>query len=290
MQAMWRRVAAFLLLMAFGSAMAASPTRVITLAPHITELLFEAGAGHTLVGTVISSDYPEEVRALPKVGDGAASINIETLISLHPDLVLAWQPLGAVASSMPLLDSVGIPVSLIAPVRMDDIPDFIEQLGTRLGTQAVAAARASEIRATLARLRSQYANRSPVPVYIEIGSVPLYAVGRDTLLNDALSTCGGTNVFQDSKLPALPISPERVLESLPRVVLIATTNPGRLNEAQERWGRLGLGAGTGTVIRGIDPDMLFRPGPRLIEATSAICRYLEELREMSRAEDADGRG
>src|SRR5690606_6188020 len=277
-------IMAFILLFASGSAPASAPERVVTLAPHITEQLYAAGAGHTLVGTVISSDYPESVKTLPKVGDGAASINIETLISLHPDVVLAWQASGAVAAATPLLKSVDIPITLIAPGRMDDIPDAIEQLGTLLDTQAAASSRASNIRETLAALRSQYARKSPVSVYIEIGAAPLYAVGRDTLLNDALSTCGGFNIFRDSKLPALPISPERVLHQRPQLILIATTNPDQLNEAQARWGRLGLGP-THTRIYGINPDALFRPGPRLVDATVAICRYLEKARETFGAMD-----
>jgi len=276
---MWRRVLAYLLLVASGPVLAAAPSRVVTLAPHITELLFAAGAGHTLVGTVVSSNYPQTVKALPKVGDGAASINMEALISLQPDVVLAWQPTGTVAAATPLLESINIPITLIAPEKMDDIPDSIEQLGTLLGTQAAATLQASDMRQRLTTLRSKYGRASPVSVYIEIGPAPLYAVGRDTLLNDALSTCGGINVFQDSRLPALPISPERVLQNAPRVILIATTNLDQLHAAQTRWEGLGLGAATRTRIHGIDPDSLFRPGPRLIDATVAICRYLDEARE-----------
>lgn len=270
--------------LAFGTALAQNttlPERVVTLAPHITEMVYAAGASQNLVGTVISSDYPLEARGLPKVGDGAASINAEALISLKPSLVLAWQDTGAVAAVAPLLQDLGIPLMFIAPQQIAEIPDLIEKLGTRLGTLQQAKHTADSQRDALARLSSRYSRLPPVPVYIEIGHTPLYAVGHDPLLNDALHVCGGVNVFQDSRLLALPIGPEQVLQKRPGVILIANTNPLQEQEAKIRWSKLGLTPATGTHIYNIDPDTLFRPGPRLIEATAKICHALQQTRMMS---------
>lgn len=266
---------------------AAPPARVVTLAPHITEMVFAAGAGHALVGTVISSNHPEAARALPKVGDGAASINAETLAGLKPDLVLAWHDSGAVAAVAPLLRSLGIPLEFLAPARLDDIPDQIESLGKRLGTPAQASRAAAALRDELRDLRKRYADRSPVSVFVEVGHSPLYALGKDVLLNEALRTCGGVNVFADGPLAALPIGFEQVLRKRPDVILAAGVSPRQERQARERWAFLDQSAspqaapaGTRmhTHMYGIDPDTLFRPGPRLIEAIRDLCRKLEDAR------------
>lgn len=259
-------------------AKAVTPARVVTLAPHITEMVFAAGAGHTLVGTVQSSNYPEAARSLPKVGDGAASINTEALIRLQPSLVLAWQPSGATAALNPVLQRLEVPLEFLAPARLDDIPDQIEALGMRLGSKDKAGKAASTLRAALLSLNGRYAHRPPVSVFIEVGHSPLYAIGNDDLLNDALRVCGGINIFQDSRMAALPINPERILQKRPDVILTAAQAPGQKEEVQARWTALGLSPSTGTHIHAINPDTLFRPGPRLVAATEQLCRLLESAR------------
>lgn len=254
------------------------PARVITLAPHITEMVFAAGAGPALAGTVISSDYPDAARALPKVGDGATSVNAEALLRLEPDLVLAWHPSGAVTALDPLLRNLHIPLVYVAPSHLDDIPKQIRQLGARLGTSAQADATAASLQASLTTLRRDYMARPVVRVFMEVGHTPLYAAGNDPMLNDALRTCGGTNVFADSPLAALPIGPENVLQKRPDVILVAQSGARREQQAKQRWASLGLGSAAGTQLYAIDPDTLFRPGPRMIDATRHLCQLLEHAR------------
>lgn len=252
--------------------------RVVTLAPHITEMVYAAGAGASLVGTVVRSDYPEAARKLPKVGDGATSVSVEKLAYLAPDLVLAWQNTGLISATARNLQGLQIPMEYVAPVTLDDIADQIEILGRRLGTSLQAAAAAAKLRANLDTLRKRYAERPSVSVFIEIGDTPLYAVGNDTMLNDALRTCGGVNVFGDSALAALPIGPEHILRQRPDVIIVAQASSAREQQAATRWAALGLDVDSGTHIYSIDPDMLFRPGPRLIEATQQLCEALEAAR------------
>lgn len=256
----------------------APPSRVVTLAPHLTEMVFAAGAGHTLVGTVISSDFPDAARALPKVGDGVTTVSLEKLVHLAPDLVLAWQASGAAAAAAPTLQSLHTPVEYLAPNNLDEIAEQIKALGTQLGTPDQAAHTASTLQATLQALRTRYSTRPSVSVFIEISDTPLYATGNDALLNDALRTCGGTNIFADSPLAALPIGPEHILHRRPDVIIVAQAAPLREQQAAQRWAALGLDTRSGTDIYSIDPDMLFRPGPRLIEATQTLCEALEHRR------------
>jgi len=254
------------------------PVRVVTLAPHITEMVYAAGAGTSLVGTVVSSDYPVAARKLPKVGDGASSVSVEKLAHLAPDLVLAWQETGVISAAARSLQGLHIPVEYVAPGKLDDIPDQIQLLGKRLGTSLHADQTAAKLRADLDALRKHYAERPKVSVFIEIDDTPLYAVGNDVMLNDALRTCGGVNVFSDSPLAALPIGPEHILHKHPDVIIVAQATPQREQQAAARWAALGLNAGSGTRVSSIDPDTLFRPGPRFIEATQKLCEALETAR------------
>lgn len=254
-----------------------SANRVITLAPHVTEMVFAAGAGDKVVATVSSSNYPPEAVKIPRVGDGL-SINAEQLLTLEPDLIVGWQNTLAIQKLMPMLTKLGISVMYSEPRTLDDIPASIEQLGKAMGTPGTADAQASDLREQLATLRSTYAGRAPVSVFIEIGTGPLYTLGDDTLTNDAIAACGGVNVFGDSALVAPAVTIESVLARNPDVVIIANRSEDRVAQRADYWQRLHLSAARQHHVYGIDPDMLVRPGPRLFQATKELCDYLDRAR------------
>lgn len=251
--------------------------RVITLAPHVTEMVFAAGAGHKLVATVTASNYPPEALAVPRVGDGL-SINAEQLLTLQPDLIIGWQQTQAIEKLTPLLTSLNIPVVYSEPRRLDDIPNDIERLGAKLGTAPAANAAAQNLRNQLAALRATYAHRTPVPVFIEVGTNPLYTLGNDPLTNDAIKSCGGVNVFGDAGLVAPAVPAESVLVRRPQVVIIADTRPAEIARRARYWATLRLDAARQNHVYRIDPDMLVRPGPRLIAATQQLCEYVDKAR------------
>src|SRR5690606_20781352 len=140
--------------------LAAPARRILTLAPHATEMVFAAGGAGRIIGTVEHSDYPAAARALPRVGD-AWQIHPEPLLSLQPDLVVAWQP-GPVTGLMPALVAAGIPVFYSAPERLDDIPANLEKLGVLMGTSHQAAHAADILRQRLSALQERYARRRPI--------------------------------------------------------------------------------------------------------------------------------
>lgn len=255
----------------------ARASRVVTLAPHITELVFAAGAGDSVVATVTSSDYPPASRALPRVGDGL-TINVEQLLTLDPDLVIAWQPSRVMEKLTPTLAGLGVPVIYSAPRVLDDIPADILRLGQRMGTSRHAAVRAQALQEEIDTLRAQYSGRQPVSVFIEVGTAPLYTLGDDTLTNDAIASCGGVNVFADAAVVAPAVTPESVLLRQPDAVIVASADPQRLSERTAYWHGLHLEAARQAHIHGIDPDALVRPGPRLIDATHSLCEILESVR------------
>ncbi len=274
------RLAAALLLAGSGltaQADAPAPQRVITLAPHLTELLFVAGAGDQLVATVSSSNHPPAARALPRVGDGL-SINIEQLLALRPTLVLAWQDTLANQRLAAVLTPLGIPMARIAPQTLADIPDAVEDLGERLGTAARAGPAAQALRAQIRALRAQHAHAAPVAVFIEVGNTPLYTLGKDPLTQDALETCAGRNVFADARQVAPTVGSEDVLMRQPQALIVTRKAAQRVNERRDYWRTLGLDAARRNHVYGMDPDSLLRPGPRLIAATARLCQILDRVR------------
>lgn len=257
---------------------AAPASRVISLTPHITELVYAAGGGNKLVATVSSSDYPPDARKLPRIGDGL-SVNTESLLALHPDLVLAWHTKGAAQSLATTLQQLSISIDYIEPKQLADIPTAIKHLGVLMGTQTTAQAAADGLTNQLAMLRQRYADKTPVTVFIEVGASPLYTIGNDPLLNDVLHTCGGINIYADSRLTAPLISTEDVLARQPQIVIIGSVDTAQLTARQQVWSQLHLKAASTGQIHALDPDALFRPGPRLFDATLALCSYLDSARQ-----------
>lgn len=251
--------------------------RAITLAPHITELVFAAGAGDRIVATVSASDYPEAARSIVRIGDGL-NISVERVLAAQPDVVLAWLPSAAAHTLAPTLSALNVPIIYSEPRTLADVPAQIARFGKLFGTSQTADPAAQALNERIQTLRERYSSLPPVSVFIEIGNAPLYTIGADPLLNDALHSCGGVNIYAESHVAAPQISAESVLVRNPDVVIAPEGDGARLDQTRSRWLRLHLGAAESGHIYGIDPDALFRPGPRLIDATEALCRYLDKAR------------
>ena len=251
--------------------------RAITLTPHATELVFAAGAGDRIVATVISSDYPPGALSIPRIGDGL-NVSTEKALALRPDLVVAWHASAAALTLAPTLQQLHIPLIYSAPQSLSDIPEEIRRLGELFDTPETANETAQALDARLQSMERQYAGRPPVPVFIEIGTNPLYTVGSDPVLNDALRICGARNVYADAFSAAPQVSAESVLVAQPAVVFTPAIKPANLEAARARWTSLRLPAALQGHVYGFDPDQLFRPGPRLVDATQELCQYIERVR------------
>jgi iron complex transport system substrate-binding protein len=258
----------------------ASPAmRIVSLAPHATELLYAAGAGDRVVAVLATSDWPPEAAAKPKVGDSRA-LDLERIFLLKPDLVVTW-PFAAPAQVNALV-ARGIPVFISSPSTIDGIAQDIERLGTLAGTQPAAAARAAQFRVELARLSKRYRGMPAVRVFYEIWNVPLYTIGGHHLISQALGVCGGENVFAALPLPAPGVSVEAVLAARPDAIIAGAdgaVRPAWLDE-WKRWPTLPA------VARGnlftVDANLLHRSGPRFLDGVSALCETLAQARAGAR--------
>lgn len=254
--------------------------RVITLSPHATEMIYAAGAGDTLVATVTSSDFPEQARLLPRVGDGIL-LNQERILMLQPSLLVGWLRSTAARQIEPVAKRLGVQIVYSRPMQLRDIPEDVQHLGSLLGYADSAGAAAQAMLARIDSLESQYGHRPPVSVFIEVGSKPLYTIGSDPLLTDALRVCGAVNVYADAGIPAPRVSAESVLVKNPQLLIITAKRRDNAQEVLQRWAEHGLPAAQQGRVHIADPDALYRPGPRLIDAMEALCPAVDAARSGS---------
>jgi len=253
--------------------------RIVSLAPHATELLYAAGAGELIVGVLDSSDWPPEVRSKPRVGD-ARALDLERIITLAPDLVVTW-PYAAPAQVGALL-ARGVPVFVADPATIDGIAADLERLGSLAGTSPTANARAAQFRARLARVAADRGDAPPVRVFYEIWNVPLYTIGGRHLITEAIAFCGGENVFASLSLPAPGVSVEAVLAARPEAIVAGADRglrPAWLDD-WKRWSSLPAVASGNLFV--VDANLLHRAGPRFVEGVEALCAALDQARARRR--------
>ena len=190
------------------SAATAERPRIVSLAPHLTELVYAAGGGDTLVGTVEFSDFPEAARALPRVGD-AWRVDLERLLALHPDVVLTWTS-GTPPDIVARLDTLHLHRVDIPTFRLADVPVALRTLGELTGTPAIARAAADSFSTQIAALRDQYAHATPVTVFIQLDDQPLFTVNSRHIISEIVELCGGRNIFAALPQLAPSISVEAV--------------------------------------------------------------------------------
>lgn len=250
--------------------------RIVSLAPHITENLYAAGAGDSLVGTVDYSDYPEAAKKLPKVG-GYSRIDLEAVAALKPDLVIAWQS-GNAPGHVDKLKAMGIPVFLSQPNHIDDVAGQLENFGRMAGTSSVANAAAGQYRHRLAALRQKYADRPPVRTFYQIWKQPLMTVGGGQIISDAIRLCGGDNVFGNLQQLAPRVSEEAVLAANPEAIVASGMGESRPDwlDDWKRWSQLTA------VVRNnlffVPPELIQRHTPRLLDGAERLCQHLETAR------------
>jgi len=253
--------------------LSAPAKRVVTLTPHATEMVYAAGGGEKIVATVTASDFPDQARRLARIGDGL-QIDPERVAAFKPDLVIGWLPDQADA-----LDALNIPVFMSAPRSLEDIADNIESLGVLLGTSPTAQISANAIRTSLNALQHKKTGGQPVRVFIQAGEEPEYSLGGDHILSTIITRCGGINIFQNAAALAPKISIESVLAGKPDLVIVGRSNIAQSPSVDEAalvfWKKKGLDAAKNKQVFMIDASILYRPGPRLIDAANQMCELIQ---------------
>jgi iron complex transport system substrate-binding protein len=250
--------------------------RVISTAPHVTELLFAAGGGARVVGAMNFSDYPEAAKRLPLVGSNE-QIDLERVLSLKPDLLVVWKT-GNTARQLEQLKSLGLPIFYSEPQKLDDVATSLTRLGQLMGTEPAAQAAAADYRQKIAALSARYAQRAPVRVFYQIWEKPIFTLNNDHIISDALRLCGAQNVFGDLKVIAPSVSTEAVLQANPEAIL-----GGEKHDADHGINIWKPYQGLLAVKRGnlfmLDSELLTRATPRIADGAAALCEKVELARQ-----------
>lgn len=250
--------------------------RIVSLAPHLTELLFAAGAGGAVVGAGAYSDFPEAAKALPRVGD-SAMLDLERIVALKPDLLVVWRD-GNSPQQLQRLATLGIPVYASQLGTLADIAGTLRRFGRLAGTEAAANTRADRFEAELGALRERHAGRPLLRVFYQIWHRPLLTVNGRHLISEGLALCGARNVFA-ALAPLTPtVSEEAVVAIDPDVIV--TGRAGRDGpDGLDTWRRFGqLRATRHGALLVVDSDTLHRSSDRIVEGIRDLCEKLDGVR------------
>jgi iron complex transport system substrate-binding protein len=250
--------------------------RIVSLAPYLTELLYAAGAGDAIVGTSEFSDYPQTARDIPRIG-GGAGLDIEAIIALQPDLVVAWQS-GNPEGQLERLQVLGMTLFLSEPRQLLDVPGTLVRLGKLAGSEPVAQAAVRSFEARYRKLQQRYSGRPTVDVFYQVWRQPLMTVNGEHLISDVIRLCGGRNVFSDLPVLAPQIDIEAVLAADPAVIIVGTGGTSETAELQgwKRWPL--LRAVARGHLYGVQRELLVRHSPRILDGAEQVCGILEKVR------------
>ena len=251
-------------------------TRIIAMSPDLTEVVFELGAGHRLVGAGEYSNYPPEASGITRV-NSSASANFELIISLEPDLVLVWKT-GNGARTISRLRDLGLPVFVVQTQRVADIPALYQRLGILLDQKAVATQLAEKFLHEIDVIRQSINSQPEITVFYEIWDDPLMTLSGQHMVSDAISICGGKNIFEDMVPIAPVVSLESVVAADPQVIITSGSIEG-LQNWRSRWARWGgMTAVENQHLFMVAPDLLLRQSGRLIEGIRSLCEKMLEAR------------
>ena len=249
--------------------------RVITLSPHLAEMLFNLGALDTLVGVSAYTDFPEELKNLPNIGD-AFVLDIEKITILEPDIILAWES-GTPQNIVDELVNLGFKVKIIKSKNLEDIASSILLLGEVVGKKNEAKKIANEFKTGIKYLKDTYQKKKKLRVFFQIDEKPIFTIGGSHFISEVIDICGGINIFSDVKQTAPSISEESVVSRDPEVIFSRDVASNKMKfKIWEKFNNMSA----------IKLDNLFylnareleRPTSGLVNAGKEICSKLEQAR------------
>ncbi|HCL15572.1 MAG TPA: cobalamin-binding protein [Pseudomonas sp.] len=256
-------------LISLASLPALAAERVVSLAPSLSEIMLELDAADRLVGVLDGGERPPALQSVPSVGR-YGKVEMETLLSLRPDLVLLW-PDSVPRSQQEQLQQFGIPVLVVEPTGLERLAEQFALIGNAVDRPEQGEQLAERFRAGLFELRRTYARQQPLRVFYQIWNRPLYTLGGRQVISEAISVCGGQNVFSDLSLPAPQVSVEAVLARDPEVILAGS---GAQLDEWKAWPQLSA-MRSGRLLEVPDKG-LERPSFQMLGAIRKLCRIMAQ--------------
>lgn len=250
--------------------------RIVSLAPHIAENVYSAGAGEKLIGVVSYSDYPAAVKDLPLVG-GYASINVEKIIELQPDLIIGWES-GNSSASIKQLQTLGYPVYIDQPDTLADVARSIKDIGLLSGTSHIAVPAADDFLLNINKIEDNYKAKSKLKTFYQVWNDPLQTINGTHIISDAIALCGGINIYADEPVIAPVINIESILERNPDAIIASGMSSARPDWLDEWYDWPSLTAVQRDHLFFVDPDHIQRHTVRILLGIEAICHQLDSAR------------
>ena len=250
--------------------------RIISLAPNITEVLFHIGAGEQIVGADEYSNYPPEAKDILRVNNYAAA-NYELILSLKPDLVIAWQS-GNGDKIINPLRKLGIPVFVIETREIDQVPNLFRRFGQLSGHSDTAEQRAVEFTERLKKLRTANLKKSPVRTFYQIWDEPLITLNGKHMVSSVIELCGGVNIFADA-IPLVPyVNIESVVAADPQVIIAGGSQDEQPHwfKSWQKWS--GISAVIKSQIYLIPADLMQRHSVRILDGAEMMCGFFDSAR------------
>lgn len=250
--------------------------RIVTLAPHLAEQVFEVGAGERLVGTVQWSNKPAAARDVPRIGD-SFRVDAERIVALQPDIVLAWGG-GTPQNTIERLRALQLNVAVLDPRDLESIPRHLEWLGKLTGNARQAESVARAFRSRLEAISDEFADAEPIRVFYQISSQPIFTVGAGHTISEMIELCGGNNIFSDLDARAHSVSRESVISRDPQVIIV-----GRYEGSEDergdwrRWKNLTATRTNNLLL--IDAETVARPAVGILDGARELCTALDSARE-----------
>ena len=254
--------------------------RIISLAPHLTELVYAAGAGDKLVAVSSYSDYPEIAKTLPRIGD-ASNLDLERIVMLKPDLVLAWKS-NVSPFAVERLRRLSIPVYVTETRRLAGIPKLLRSIGMLAGTPDMADSAAQNFEDQLRELAQGARGKATIPTFIEIWHDPLLSVNGEHIMSEVVSLCGGRNILAAAPVLTPSIGLETLLQADPSAI-IGGGSAATADDFRSAWRKhASLTAARRRSIFYVNPDWIQRATPRILFGAKVICEGLEQARANGR--------
>ncbi len=259
----------------YTSQVGATPFKVISLSPHTTELAYEAGLGESLIGVSAYSDYPIDAQKLEQVAN-FRGINIERIIYLKPDLILAWKG-GNPDKELTKLEKFGFSIFYSNPKSLEEVANNIEALGKYSSSPLAAKARADALRQSIKALKKANQNKTKVSYFYQVASTPLMTHNGKHWPQPLFSICGGENIFAKSPIPYPQVNKEQVIVKKPQAFFF----PDTAKFSYEIWQNFQehLPALQNQHVFSLTATWLNRPTSRSLKAIEQICNAFDLVRE-----------
>jgi iron complex transport system substrate-binding protein len=256
---------------------AETPQRLVSLAPSNTEILFALGLGDKVVGVTEFCDYPEEAKAIEKAG--GIEPNLEKLVDLDPDLVLAIGGSPAQVEKATEMEKLGLTVVVLEPGDIEGIMSNIELVGQATGAEKKASELVAELRKRFDDITAKAKGAESRPkVFYELDATDPskpYTPGPGSFIDALITLAGGSNVGAGAKMQWAQLSTEEIIAQDPEVIVLADANYGVTAEmVQERPGWSVITAVKNDAIYPIDDILISRPGPRIIDGLEALTKII----------------